>query len=141
MNLRAAIQKNITEHGHHVMGVGAGPNTPGFTYTIGLTPIYGTELLVFALPMTIACGFLNEIAALGTPNLVEPYTDIANFPLHLRECNERAAEYCVQAEHFYGRRLKYCQVVLCDREGKMPWEQGYDHAFMDPMQPLLFSTH
>lgn len=141
MYLRRAVEENIAKYGHHVMGVGAGPNSPGFTYTIGLTAKYGTELIVFALPMTMACGFLNQIAALGNIQLDEPYTNIANFPLHVRKCTGAAAEYGVQAEAFYGRPVQFCQVILCDRAGKMPWEAGFDHAMMDPMQPLLYVSH
>jgi hypothetical protein len=141
MHLRKAIQDNIDKHGHHVMGVGAGPSSPSFAYTIGLTAKYGTELIVFALPMNMACGFLNQIAELGAIQLEEPYTDIANFPLHVRKCTPAASKYGVQAEAFYGRPVQFCQVILCDRAGKLPWEAGFDHAHMGPMQPLLYVSH
>lgn len=139
MNTREIILKNIAAHGHHVMCVGSSAEAlAGFTYTIGLTGRYDIELIMFGIDMQIACTILNDIAADGTPVLDKKLDDYSNFPLVIKRCNTDAVrQYGIQADHFYGRPVKFAQVVLCDRSEKFPWDPGFSQE-LAKLQPLLF---
>lgn len=142
MSFREQIQATIAEHGHQLIGVGGEPGVPGFTYSIGLTSRLGYELIAVGLPYHIAGTLLNEAAANGF-ELDVPNTDLANLPLLFKICDKDLGdlhqEFVVQADHFYGKEVKVVQMILSDREGRLPSHPEYDHEYMGPRQRLFVS--
>lgn len=133
------IDCNIAKFGVHIQGVGAGGNAPaGFTYTIGLSEKFGFEVIVFALPMQVSQPILNHVAAEGNIVLDVPDDRFANFPVYFKKTNhDLAKNYGVQAEQYYMKNVEFVQMVLCDRNGLYPWDEGFS-ANLAISQPLLF---
>lgn len=135
------IKENIEKHGCSIVGVGGSPTTPTFAYTIGLSPKIGFEVIMIGVPIQYAHSMLNDISYIAhrkSLGLDEPYDEIGNFPIYFKACDQRASEWGVQAERFYEKPVKFAQAVYPDRAGIYPWQDGYDHAYMDPRQPMLF---
>lgn len=139
-SIRRQVMEHIANTGVSIMGVGGSATTPPFAYTIGLTATYGVELIIIGLGISAAHAVLNSIIVEGTLRIDQTYTKPANMPLMLKEATTKASEYGIQAEDFYGKQLKFVQVVMCDKDGIFPWQAGYDHAYMDERQPLLFNV-
>lgn len=140
----ANIATTIAKHGQMLIGVFSTPDEPGpgFTYTIGLRPQFGFELIIFGLPYNYAGYFLNELSdwirngfEIKDGVLVE---ELANLPLLVKEADHRARGYVCQADRYYEADVKTFQLVLPDKNGKFPGEKGYDEAYMSPRQPLLY---
>jgi len=141
--IRANIIAGIKSHGQATIGVmGSMENGPSFTYSIGLTAQFSFELLCIGLDPRYATSMINHIAAelrkheelkLGVPD-----DRWANLPTLFMEANEKAHEYVIQADEFYGKKVKVVQMVMPDKAGILPTQPGYNHAYMDKFQPLLF---
>ena len=121
-NRRIEIKSMIDRHGHMMLGVAA---KPSFTYTIGLSEKYGFELIMVGLRYEFAAQILNDVAdhmkAGNSLDLEKEYSDFTNLPARFRMCDiEKAAEYVVQAENYYGHPVNVVQLVMCDREGRFP---------------------
>lgn len=136
------VREHIDEFGQHVVGVLSEGTDPGFTYTVGLLPHVGYELIVYGLPHTVAMPILNDIGQhlrSGEPlDLETPDSRFTNLPVKFVTCGPRAQEVnAVARRHFDADDVPMVQVVLSDREGKLPGDAGFDHDYMDPIQPLL----
>lgn len=142
MYLRKDIEDKIATYGHMLVGVGAEANSPPFIYTIGLTGRFGFELLVVGLPMQYA-GIVNDIATCEMfHDLDVPNEEFTNLPLMFKRCTRDLDllhdEFVVQADQFYGKKIDVVQIVMCDRFGNFPGSSEYDHAYMDPRQPIFY---
>lgn len=138
------VQSDIQIYGHSVIGVSGTEDRPSFSYTIGLTARYGVELLMIGLNPKYACMIMNQVADEGLAKM-SITTDVpdarwGNMPLMFKEANQRAHEYVIQADQFYGKEVRVLQIVMPDRSGKFPHEKGFDSEYMSPLQPLLYST-
>lgn len=139
------LRAKIDAYGHTVLGVFSDGSAPSFGYTIGLSPRYGFELICHGLRPDYCQQIFNDIAANWLANgrelpLDVPVADFTNLPVVFKECNVvLAREYAVQAFQYYQQPVRVLQMVLCDRAGKFPWDAGFDHAYMDPRQRLLFN--
>lgn len=143
------IRKNILDGirlcGHSVMCVfDPAGKSPSFAYTIGLTAEFNFELLVVGLDPTSATTIFNQIAYwMRQGNKLEegePTDEFTNLPCIFKRCDSRAHEYVIQADNFYGKSVDVLQLVMSDREGRLPGEPKFDHEYMSKMQPLLYST-
>jgi hypothetical protein len=138
--IKEQTEAHIRKGGHSLIGVGADPS---FTYSIGLSPQHGYELIMVGLHPASAGQIINDIAeAMKTAPLVlnTPDYRFANLPVVFKECTPaRVRDYVIQADAFYNWDVKVVQVVMCDRKGNFPWDPYYDHAYMDPKQPLLYT--
>ncbi len=134
----AEVTKNIAEYGQHLAGV---LGDPGFTYTVGLLPAVGYELIMCGPPPPIAAIVLNDIGAALRKGLTlefdKPYSLFTNLPVKFLMCGPKAQEVNGIARRHFRVEVPMAQIVLCDRAGKFPGEAGFDHAYMDPRQPLL----
>ncbi len=143
--LHTDIRKKIDEHGNAVIGVMGERDKPAFSYTIGLSPQYKTELIIVGTNPIYGQEFLNyitqEILAKGVALEIGVPTDIgANFPAKFQVCQwDKVVKYAVQAFDFYRTDdVKFMQVVMPDAKGLFPDDPAFDHAYMDPRQPLLY---
>lgn len=144
-SIREQIIHNIKKHGHMVMGVGGDATTASFAYTIGLTSKFNCELLVCGLPWQYSHPILNSIAAeLSNVQIGTPTEEFSNLPLLLMSCDHDLdrlhSNYVVQADHFYGKRVNVIQVILSDREGRLPMHSEFDQHYMANFQPLFVSA-
>lgn len=137
----ATITTNIAKFGQQLIGVF--DTQPGFTYTIGLDHKHGFELIVFGLPYQIAGFILNDIAAKlaagETLELDKPDDRWANLPCLFKEADDRARGYVCQADRYFDKPVRTIQLVLPDRNGKFPGEEGFDEEHMGPRQVLLYN--
>lgn len=155
MNTASGMQKVWADHdrlaqqyGHALQGVFASPTSPEWCYTIGLQNRGWPELVVFGLPMVVAASILNPMVAgfyqqNKAPQLGQVLTEYSNLPIQLGEVSAEAIEeYLTQAQNYSyrnrgGATFTALQLVLSDREGRLPQHPNFDHALMDPMQPCL----
>jgi Domain of unknown function (DUF4262) len=137
------VISDIASHGQSVIGV-QGQGDPSFAYTIGLSEKTGFELLCVGLKPQYATMIFNDIADTikkgGKLEFNVPDDRFANLPCMFVEANQRAHEYTVQADQFFGKEVKVVQMVLSDRQGLLPGNPRYDHEHMDKFQPLLFDV-
>lgn len=144
--LMQQVSDNVGAYGVHITYVGSGEDGPSFAYTTGLNALVGHEIIVYALPMAYAHHALNHIhkwLADGTGNNLDenrPYTEFFNHPVKFRQClPELVADKVTVSTRYYGSQPSVVQLVLCDMNGLFPEDEGFDHEFMDPRQPLLYT--
>jgi hypothetical protein len=140
--------RNVREHGCHLMGIAAEAQTPAYVFSIGLYLNYAhAELVLFGLDPKDACAVINAVrdrAAAGRRYVAGDVCD--DLPLERKVCFVevplRAYEaYLGTAIWFYARLLRpfpCLQIVWPDREGRFPWEAGYDVS-LKTYQPVLRS--
>lgn len=84
------VLANIKETGWHCTAVGAGENTPEFSYTVGLFKTHGLpELIIIGLPFRVAHHLLGDIIDLllkGELDFTVPALNIIkNYPVFFLE--------------------------------------------------------
>lgn len=139
--IRKKIIGDIKEHGQTVIGV-MGDAKPSFAYSIGLTTQFNLEFLCIGLDPKYATSMVNHIAKEmrdGVELLLGIGDDRwANMETLFMEADDRAHDYVFQADGFYGKKVRVVQIVMPDKAGILPNQPGYNHAYMDKFQPLLF---
>lgn len=138
----AAVARNVADHGQHIVGVLSDGQAPHFTYTVGLFPVLGFELVVFGLSHEVAQVVLNDIGTRARAGeamgLNVPDERFFNLPVKLIACGPKAQEVNGVACRFYARdEVPMVQIVLCDPSGLFPGDAGFDYEFMSERQPLL----
>ena len=133
----------IEEYGHSVIGVSGDGTSPTFTYTIGLHDLHGFELIVTGIrPQFAHIMFHNISKFLKEGNTLDfnvPDDRWANLPVSFEVCNtELVKDYACQAFNYYDKDITVVQMVLSDQHGILPYQDGYDAAYMGPRQPLLY---
>lgn len=122
---------------------------PSFAYTIGLFERFGFEILTFSLPSNVAGNVFNLIyKKLIEGETIEYTADDRRWiqlspslgaigkPVRFYRCNNKAHEYTLRALKYYGRTdIPVIQMVLPDRRGKFPGDQGFDNDYMTQLQP------
>jgi hypothetical protein len=136
------VRENIDEFGQHIVGVLSEGAAPGFTYTVGLLPHVGYELVVYGLPHQVSMPILNDIGRRLREREPLPFNTpdsrFTNLPVKFVECGPRAQEVNGVARRYYvADQVPMVQVVLSDRDGKFPGDLDFDHEYMDRLQPLL----
>ncbi len=120
------------------------PPTPGYTYTIGFETSYDhPEVVIFGLQPVMARGLIEMLAvhidAGGVipdgmfVGLLDNDLPAAMLPVDMEE----HAALFAGATRFHGRDdYRVCQFVWPDRNGKMPWDEGYDNR-LRLAQPVI----
>mgnify|MGYP001278022622 FL=1 len=120
------------------------PPTPGYTYTIGFETSYDhPEIVIFGLQPVMARGLIEMLAvhidAGGVipdgmfVGLLDNDLPAAMLPVDMEE----HAALFAGATRFHGRDdYRVCQFVWPDRNGKMPWDEGYDNR-LRLAQPVI----
>jgi hypothetical protein len=141
------LLKQIEELGWHNLHVGEENGLPSFSFSLGhFYKSNHPEIIIIGLPPETANQLLNiaVVKVVGAKDKIEPYRKYKDFteglsvafvPVNL----EHYGEYLGYANWFYGSMKKpypALQMVWPDREGKYPWEKGYDERFLQ-IQPIL----
>lgn len=144
------IRHNIDAYGTSYMGVFAGENNPSFTYSIGLFPVLGYELIMIGLRPTIAHVILTRIEkelrakrleAADGKILRGKENRFANHPLMFKSAHDDTrtwSDFMLNAELWWGGKVPVFQIVMSDSDGKLPHEEGFNTAQMSAAQPLLY---
>jgi hypothetical protein len=141
---RDAIAANIDGPNRvHLTGV---LTSPPFTYTVGLSPVVGYEILIVGMRHELAGLVLNDIAEAlhaGSALAVDvPDDRWCTAPVVFKRADSPLvhSEYVCVADWYYERDgTPVLQMVMSDRAGLFPWHAGFDHAYMDPRQPRLWT--
>lgn len=139
------IAADVTDHGWHVIGVGAGGEPPGdWTYSIGLWhTLRSSELCIFGLRIETMMTIVNiagQEARGGNPlESGQTRDDILNdYSVAVREVHPSwYREFFGAGIDFYQAPFPVVQLFWPDADGRFPWDdqaQEYCRA----SQPLLW---
>lgn len=131
----------IAEHGWAVIRVPEDIIGPGFAYSIGLVENYGhPEIAVSGLPGPLMHRLVNHAAALVAEGMAFQHGRQSDALLEGCACEIRALapesydEYLGRAVwHYDDRPFEAVQIFWPDREGRYPWDPGYDTAEQERM--------
>lgn len=137
-HFRDTIAEHISESGQFMFGVFSTEVSPAFTYTIGLTEVGLSELVITGFsPDNTVAGILNRVGEI----LRERGTDFTHgeivplFPNSekgvklLQVSEEKRLEYAVQVgQYYHNDDFKLMQVVLPDEDGVWP-ENGAAYPY------------
>lgn len=142
-------KENIARTGLSIQGVFSDGTGPSFGYTIGLTETFDApELLMFGLPLPAYGMMFNEIAEKMRAGERfkdgHVFDDLANLPCMVKDISlDEAKKYAFQCLYHYEgaeKQPRFQMIVLPDREGRFPWQEGFDGTLMDKMQPALWKS-
>jgi hypothetical protein len=140
------VASAVGEHGWAISGRHGDEAAPPWAYSVGMwLTCQVPELVLCGLPVENAATIINAIGAriadgadFGPDDVLD---DICPAPLAFRpvEPGWRATGGLLAvSDTFYGMvRPPYLQVVWSDKNGRFPWEPGFQSAF-DQLQPLLW---
>lgn len=144
---RAEMQVKIDKYGVAIVGVEGDPQevSPPIAMSIGMTEKGLPEFIMQGMNPKMMAGALNFICnqiIAGDQKAEERLiTDMFNLPLQVVEVtSEYVTEVAGSVFNYYDgseHKPKFMQVILCDKSGKFPWDEGYDHAEMDIYQYVM----
>lgn len=139
----------IEEHGFTFVGVfdPDGENPP-FAYSIGLTQFAWPEI-IFVGKMRpdfieiILTDLIQKWRREGTYQLgdndgIIVFTDLSEHPVRVIEVSAQHVldEYAHQVKRYFKpEQVRFVQVLLPDKAGKFPGEEGYDDERQQPVMP------
>ena len=142
------IIRNVREHGCHIVGINGDEKGPGYAFSIGLFVNYGqAEVVIFGFEGRVAARIINVVrdrAAAGQKFVAGDLSDdfLVDYKVSFVEVPLRVySDYLGTAIWFYRkspRPFPCLQMVWPDREGRFPWQTGYDAGLKD-LQPVLKS--
>jgi hypothetical protein len=137
---------DIDEYGLHILGIMSEEDEPEYAFSVGLYYSYShPEIVIMGLNSNTAKCIINDIAELiengATFEICSLYDEIVKgYPVAFIEVNiSNYREYLGYANWFYSSLpspYPALQMVWPDKEGKFPWQDGYDEHFRS-LQPLL----
>ena len=138
------IVANIREHGFQTTSVGAGTDTPSFSYTTGLWRMASIpEILIPTLQASVSHSLFHHIhrqAQHGfVPPIGVPVSDVMmGYDCYFFPIAASAYEdYPLSSNWFYGNRDYPClQLVWADEVGLFPWQSGFNEKFRDDQPDL-----
>lgn len=120
-----------------------------FAYTVGFTELGHPEIFLSGLTGETCHGLFWEIyvrikaGECFTSGFVD--SELANLPCTFRAMRQDGIEeFCCQALYYYedsGKTPTFLQLVIPDRKGVMPWEDGYDAKGMKVQRRLWRELH
>jgi Domain of unknown function (DUF4262) len=140
------VAATVGEHGWAISGRHGDKVAPPWAYSVGMWVSCQTpELVLCGLPVENGAAIINAIGArLADGTDYSPgdvLDDICPAPLAFRAVDSswRATDGLLGISNtFYGMvRPPYLQVVWSDRNGRFPWDQGFQPE-LDRLQPLLW---
>lgn len=125
------IRRLIDEYDFAIQDVPAGQSQVGYQYTVGLYPVVGHEFVVLAVPRYIGVDLLNRLGTLALTGtsfhagmlLSGVYPNPVTFIDVVTRCNIANARPSV-ANAIYRTMVPALQLVLADRDGLWPWQNG-----------------
>ena len=141
---RKNIGKMIDDLGLAIVGIGSDGESPSILHTIGFHGMGLPEVIMFGFPFDMGTHFLNlyhaELLAKSKQPGQSLITDYFNLPVQVIEADfEQAAEVAHQALDYYLHETdevnppKFVQWVFSDKNGKFPWEAGFDAHWIQPV--------
>lgn len=122
----------IKKRGHMVQAYGAGPDSPGLCYTIGLSQqdAFCFELVISGLPPQVAHSILESAVAELHPRAAVPLIEGARLIKSVKgyEGVLRKADTTGRFDVIHlvtGQHAPVWQIVWPDRDGAFPGEPGY----------------
>lgn len=142
-----SLLDDVTNIGWHHVHIQAEGNEPAYAFSLGFYANYKhPEIVVLGLPPKVAQQLLNinAIAIVGAKKPYEPYKAYENIAEGMRiafipVARKYYAQYFGYAGWFYesvNTNFPVLQMVWPDKQGHLPWEDGYDKAYQK-LQPLL----
>lgn len=140
------VLSDVEKYGWHILHILEDESGPSFSFSVGFYLKFGhPEVLVMGLAQPVAHELINLIGKnLTTGRIYRPRERIGDLADGF-DCSfvpiavEHYREYLGYAIWFY-RSLKQpfpaLQLVWPDKEGRFPWERGYDERFFK-LQKLL----
>ena len=150
------LKLQIKTHGHQLISY-ADPMP--ITYSVGLYPQHGIELIIIGLRVEFAAQVLNSVAdalasaetgksvsfdPVKTPVENQIVVDVpdsrfSNLPVLFKHCNpEKLDERAGLITTVWKLQVPVLQIVMPDADGIFPHQPGFNHLYMDPRQPLLY---
>lgn len=146
LDLTASLDEKIKIFGFSIVSVFSDGESPGFSYTVGLTETYRhPEIIVFGLPQTVAASLFHSIVdtILDEGVVIETdvsYTKLANLPLEFSFVGmERAEPYMLACSARYHEDFAVLQMLWPDKSGHMPYDVLFDFE-LKKTQPVLSET-
>lgn len=140
------IAYDLRETGLVVMGAkgDVSSGTYSYAHTIGLSEKFGFELLVVGLSVDSAKKIFGNIANMPAfPAMDVPVTHCANRAVMFKDCvlylDVLHNHYVRSANLYYDRKVDVVQMVLSDRNGRLPGHRDFDQAYMSAYQRLFFA--
>lgn len=140
--------ENIKREGWSAFCIGAGEDSPPFTYTVGLSLMYDhPDLIIFGLDANTSHNLLaNAIDIIKEGNSIETNIDIhdiagGGYPCRFLPVSlEKANEYMFQTKNIHKmlqeKQYSAMQLVWPDSDGNFSWENGAELEII-PMQPII----
>jgi hypothetical protein len=136
---------HISRTGWAVQGVPGDEHGPSWAYSIGMWHTFrGPELAVFGLSLENMAEIINALGNEAAAGVTIAAGDLAHgvSPCTFAICpvhdSWRETSLFTMSNTIYGYiRPAYLQVVWPDRQGRFPWERGFEPRF-DGVQPLLW---
>ncbi|MBV9109025.1 MAG: DUF4262 domain-containing protein [Gemmatimonadetes bacterium] len=140
--------ENLARHDTVVVRVGSPNPTPDWAFTVGLHARFDhPEVVIFGLRPETAHAILNDLrdqVRTGTRFDAGMRTDAL---LEGMDCAFREVQddwhypFLGRMDWYYrGEHAPVLQLFWPDREGRFPWDDGFDARFADD-QPLLYLDH
>ena len=133
------LLSDVKEIGWQVKGILAGKHTPPYAFSIGLYYTFGhPEILVMGLPHTVAHQLINVAAghiARGRVFRARERTDelAVGLPCSFVPILIKHYQHYLGFGLWFYQNLKQpfpaLQLVWPDKQGRLPWESGYDETF------------
>lgn len=132
--LQLHIKTSIEKSGFAVIAVHDDQLHTTFAYSVGFTELNHPEVVIYGMSQQVAHQFMWSIYdAIKKGKHFEPdviQEELANLPcVFKRVTAENAREHCCQGVYWY-EPVEYLQMVMPDKEGKLPWQKGYDADLM-----------
>jgi hypothetical protein len=129
----------IAAYGWAVQGVSRDRLHPPWAYTVGLTELGRSELVVTGISIARATELLNDVAShvlhSGTALIPGEQIPLIGGPLiEIVELSEATGRLATAVE-IYGSGIRALQLVHADDRGHWPWEVG--HRGVSGGQPVL----
>jgi len=140
------VAATVGEHGWAVSGRHGDRAAPSWAYSVGMwVSCQVPELVLCGLPVENGAAIINAIGARVADGAEycagDLLDDICPAPLTLRPVEQswRTTNGLLGISNaFYGMvRPPYLQVVWSDRNGRFPWDQGFQPE-LERLQPLLW---
>jgi len=143
------LLSDVAQYGWHVLHILADESEPGYSFSVGLYLKFGhPEILVMGLSQPVAHELINLAAGYISNGKVFRPRERTDDLAHGFACSfvpilvEHYQQYLGYGIWFY-RTLKQpfpsMQLVWPDKQGRFPWESGYDERF-SKLQRLLDTT-
>lgn len=146
---QAKVERDMRDYGISVIGVARSSDSPTFTYSVGFFQIDSPEVIIFGLDPRIATTLLNDLYSKVVEGKIKPRdwlvdTTLANLPVTFRRADPDVIDEWMTAAFAWSRkktrRDPECLVMVWpDREGKFPWDPGFDTKF-EGVQPQVWAS-